>query len=102
MSLQLAWSTFILNGGIGFGIVDRGFGRVKRKSPCSLHEAMLGREDESDGSKRKYKVRERENDALDHDERNRRRARAFEGASVELPPVMLAPHHCPTFSTFSD
>ena len=44
VSLQLAWSTFILNGVIGFGIVDRRFGRAKRKRPCSLCSGRCGRE----------------------------------------------------------
>ena len=73
--------------------------------PCEAQESLLSllgvmwpRGDESEGSKRKCKVREWENgkDALDNGGRNRRRAQAFEGASVKLPPVILAPHYYPT------
>lgn len=69
--------------------------------PCEAQESLLSLlGDESEGSKRKCKVREWENgkDALDHGGRNRRRAQAFEGASVELPLVVLAPHYYPTIA----
>lgn len=75
--------------------------------PCKVRESLLAllgtmwprlAGDESEGSKRKCKVREWENgkDDLGHGERNRRRALAFEGASVELPPVILALHYYAT------
>ena len=74
---------------------------VQSAKALALSTRRCGRDGTNLSSKRKCKVRERKigKDGLDHDERDRRRAPAFEGMCVELPPVILAPPlplHCPT------